>query len=142
MIRSNRPAAKAARRMALAATLALAAIVPATGHAATPAGLLAQFSAEAGAPASAERGAQFFSQNHGREWSCSSCHGTPPTGEGRHASTGRAIRPLAPAFDAERFTDEAKVAKWFRRNCRDVVGRECTAGEKADLLAWLVSIRA
>ena len=56
-----------------------------------------------------------------------------------HAATGKTIQPLAPAANAQRFTDTAKVEKWFRRNCNDVVGRECSAQEKADILAWLSS---
>ena len=70
-----------------------------------------------------------------------SCHGNPATAPGKHASTGKAIDPLAPAFDPQRFTDTAKVDKWFRRNCKDVLQRECSAGEKADVLAWLVSLK-
>jgi hypothetical protein len=60
---------------------------------------------------------------------------------GRHASTDKAIEPLAPAANAKRFTDSAKAEKWFRRNCKDVLARECTAAEKADVLAWLISVR-
>jgi hypothetical protein len=30
------------------------------------------------------------------------------------------------------------VEKWFTRNCRDVLGRECTPAEKADIMAWLI----
>jgi hypothetical protein len=59
---------------------------------------------------------------------------------GKHASTGKAIAALAPTANGERFTDSAKTEKWFRRNCNDVVGRECTAAEKADTLAWLLSL--
>jgi uncharacterized membrane protein len=110
-------------------------------QASTPAELQAGYSAQAGTTASAERGQQFFTTRHGREWSCSTCHGATPTGTGKHASTGKQIKPMAPAFNAERFTDTAKVEKWFRRNCNDVVGRECSAGEKADLIAWLSSLR-
>ena len=51
------------------------------------------------------------------------------------------IEPLAPAFNAERFADTAKSEKWFRRNCNDVLGRECTASEKADVLAWLLTLK-
>lgn len=40
--------------------------------------------------------------------------------------------------NAERFTNEAKVEKWFRRNCNDVLGRACTFSEKADVLAYLI----
>ena len=113
----------------------------ATAQAATPAELAAGYTAQAGAPPSAARGEQFFTTRHGREWSCASCHGTPPTQQGKHASTGKAIAPLAPAFNPERFTDAAKADKWFRRNCNDVVGRECSAGEKADVLAWLMTLK-
>jgi hypothetical protein len=83
------------------------------------------------------RGEQLFTTTHGREWSCASCHGALPTRQGKHACTGRPIAPLAPAFNPERFTDAAKTEKWFRRNCKDVLGRECSADEKADIVAWL-----
>ena len=110
--------------------------------AADPAGLLAGYQAEArkgdaAFHASAQRGAQFFSARHGGEWSCASCHGSPPTGQGKHAKTGKSIAPLAPAANAERFADAAKVEKWFRRNCNDVLGRACTPAEKADVLAYV-----
>jgi uncharacterized membrane protein len=109
--------------------------------AATPAELLGHYTREAAAAPDPARGQQFFTVRHGRDWSCASCHGATPTQEGRHASTGKAIGALAPAFNAGRFTDAAKTEKWFRRNCNDVVGRECTAAEKADLLAWLSSLK-
>jgi mono/diheme cytochrome c family protein len=108
---------------------------------ATPAELLAGYAAQAGAPADAARGQQLFTNRHGKDWSCASCHGASPTGEGKHASTGKPIAPLAPAFNPERFTDPAKSEKWFRRNCKDVLARECTAGEKADVLAWLLTLK-
>lgn len=63
-----------------------------------------------------------------------------PLGVGKHASTGKSIGALAPAANAQRFTDPAKVEKWFRRNCNDVLGRECTPAEKADVLAWLMTL--
>jgi hypothetical protein len=125
---------------ALALPLALGALAgPAA--AATPAQILSDYAARAGAAPSPQRGQAFFTATHGREWSCSSCHGEPPTAAGRHASTGKSIQPLAPAFNAERFSDPARVEKWFRRNCNDVVGRECSTAEKADVLAWLVGLR-
>jgi len=111
-------------------------------RAATAADALAGYRAAAGnAPPAAQRGQQLFTANHGREWSCASCHGALPTQGGKHAGTGKPIAPLAPAFDAERFTDAAKTEKWFRRNCNDVMGRECTAAEKADVLTWLLSLK-
>ncbi len=109
--------------------------------AATPAEMLATYTAQSGGSASAARGQEFFSSKHGKDWSCSSCHTSNPTSEGKHAATGKLISPLAPAANAERFTDTAKTEKWFRRNCNDVVGRECSAAEKADVMAWLMSFK-
>jgi hypothetical protein len=109
--------------------------------AATPAELLATYTAQAGAPAQPARGQQLFTTKHGKEWSCSTCHSAAPTVDGKHATTGKVIGPLAPAFNAERFTDIAKSDKWFRRNCNDVMGRECTAVEKADVLSWLMTFK-
>jgi len=110
-------------------------------QAATPADLLAGYSAQAGAAAQPQRGQQFFNTVQGKEWRCASCHGATPTQPGRHASTGKTIAPLAPAFNAERFTDAAKVEKWFRRNCQDVLLRECSAQEKGDFIAWLSQVK-
>ncbi|MGE5093941.1 MAG: DUF1924 domain-containing protein [Betaproteobacteria bacterium] len=110
-------------------------------RAAAPAELLAGYASQAGTPGVAARGEQFFTSTHGREWSCGTCHGATPVGGGKHAVTGKAIAPLAPAANAQRFSDAARVEKWFRRNCNDVVGRECTAGEKADMLAWLLTLK-
>jgi hypothetical protein len=127
-------------RSTIAALLAAAALFS-TAHAATPAELEAGYTAQAGAPASPERGQQLFTSRHGREWSCSSCHGAVPTRAGSHAATGKSIAALAPAFNAERFADAAKTEKWFRRNCNDVVGRECSAAEKADVISWLRTLK-
>ena len=102
---------------------------------------LSHWSAQAGSPGNAARGQVFFKSTHGAEWSCSSCHGVPPTGQGKHASTGKSISPLAPAFNAQAFTDTAKVNKWFRRNCKEVLSRECSAAEKADITAWLITLK-
>ena len=109
--------------------------------AATPAELLAGYTAQAGQPANASKGEAFFKASHGQEWQCISCHGKLPVSSGRHAITDKVIEPLAPAANAKRFSDSAKVEKWFRRNCKDVLTRECTVAEKADVLAWLMSLR-
>lgn len=123
-----------------AAVLACSAIAP-LARATTPDEQLAGYTAQAGAPAVPARGQQFFNTRHGGEWSCASCHGALPTQSGKHASTGKSIGALAPAFNPERFTDPAKTEKWFRRNCNDVASRECTAAEKADVLAWLLALK-
>jgi hypothetical protein len=111
-----------------------------------PADFLRTFEAEARragpgfAGFSPERGRAFFRARHGGEWSCASCHTEDPVAAGTHAKTGKAIGPLAPAGNGERFTRPDKVEKWFRRNCNDVLNRTCTAGEKGDVLAYLLTL--
>lgn len=134
------------RQMLMAVgVLGVLALSPARAQ--TPADMLSAYERDArqANPAfqgfSAARGAQFFRSRHGGEWSCSSCHTDSPVQPGRHARTGKSIAPLAPAADPSRFGDSAKVEKWFRRNCKDVLNRACTAAEKGDVLAWLTSLR-
>jgi hypothetical protein len=108
---------------------------------ASPADLQAAYAALGATTAVPDRGQQVFTTRHGREWSCSTCHGAVPTQAGRHASTGKPIAPLAPAVNPDRFVDAAKTEKWFRRNCNDVMGRECSAAEKADMISWLRTLQ-
>ena len=108
--------------------------------AATPSDLLKSYEAQSG-KASSARGEQFFNGKHGKEWSCASCHETPPNHDTKHIVTGKVIKPLAPSANPARFTDDAKVEKWFKRNCNDVLGRECTTQEKADVLSWLMTVK-
>ena len=107
---------------------------------ATPQELLKGYEAQSG-KASPVRGEQFFNAKHGKEWSCASCHENPPNHDTKHIVTGKVIKPLSPNSNSERFTDQAKVEKWFKRNCNDVLGRECTAQEKADVLSWLMTVK-
>ena len=113
----------------------------------TPASLMSHYAAASGVPASAfsaSRGATLYRTEHpGRDAqavSCASCHTVNPTHPGR-TRVGKHIEPLAPSANPARFTDAAKVEKWFRRNCMDVLKRECSAQEKGDLIAWLNQTR-
>ncbi|HEU4616846.1 MAG TPA: DUF1924 domain-containing protein [Gammaproteobacteria bacterium] len=129
-----------------AAALAAAACAGAAVRAETPADLLAAYATAAGGSAgfsgfSAERGRQFFGSTHGSDWSCATCHTQNPAATGRHVKTGKSIAPLAPSASPARFTDPAKAEKWFKRNCNDVLGRDCTAQEKGDVLAYLIGVR-
>jgi hypothetical protein len=124
------------------AALAISALMlPLVALAATPQSELLRWQQAAGQPGDADRGQVFFGRRHNGEWSCASCHGQPPTQDSKHASTGKKISALAPGLNAERFTDSAKVDKWFKRNCKDVLSRECTALEKADVLAYLIGLK-
>ena len=122
--------------------LAISALIFQTAAlAASPQTELLRWQQAAGQPGDAGRGQVFFGRRHNGEWSCASCHGQPPTQDSKHASTGKKITALAPAFNAERLTDSAKVDKWFKRNCKDVLSRECTAIEKVDVLAYLIGLK-
>jgi hypothetical protein len=112
---------------------------------AAPADLLESWRAEA---LTASKGFTDFSAERGRalyfkqasDWSCSTCHSDDPSNAGRHAITNKAIKPLSPLANPARFSDAAKVEKWVRRNCKDVLKRECTVVEKGDLLTYLLSL--
>ena len=131
-----------ARRLGVALVLTLSASFVLAD---SPANLLDTYKAQAKASGVAAgdvaRGQSFFNSTHGNEWKCASCHGALPTGKGEHAITHKVIEPLAPAINPQRFSDLAKADKWFRRNCKDVLTRECTAREKADVMAWLISLK-
>ena len=106
----------------------------------TPQELLTGYEAKSG-KASSSRGEQFFNAKHGKEWSCATCHEAPPNHDTKHIVTGKVIKALSPISNPARFNDLAKVEKWFKRNCNDVLGRECSAQEKADVLSWLITIK-
>lgn len=89
---------------------------------------------------SAARGQTFYSAKSG-DLSCASCHTESPKAAGRHATTGKEILPLAPTANAERFSDPAKVEKWFKRNCNEVMKRACTAQEKGDFMTYVLSVK-
>ena len=124
--------------------VAAAVFAAVAAHAQTPSEIAktyeaaAQQASTAFAGFSAERGRSFFQSPHGGQWSCSSCHTDNPLAAGKHAKTGKAIKPLAPAANPERFTSLAEAEKWFKRNCNDVLNRACTAQEKGDVLAYLM----
>jgi cytochrome c peroxidase len=107
---------------------------------ATPQELLKKYEDQS-AKASASRGEQLFNTKHGQEWSCASCHENPPNHPSKHIVTGKVIKALSPNRNADRFADQTKVEKWFKRNCNDVLGRECQAQEKADVLSWLMTVK-
>jgi hypothetical protein len=134
------PRATRAGSIGLVLAAALVGVASAGGDT-TPAQTLERFVAQAAGPSQPDRGRRFFAERHGGEWSCASCHGADPTAAGRHAVTAKAIDPLAPAANPAAFTDAARIDKWFRRNCRDVLRRECTPSEKADVVAWLLTLR-
>ena len=110
---------------------------------ANPNAILADYVAKAGAPGSPERGQQFFNQKRAGNLfeSCADCHTANPAARGRDQSTEKPMAALAPAANPKRFTSASRVEHMFSLNCKDVVGRVCTAQEKADVLSWLITVK-
>lgn len=123
--------------------------VSAAAAAATPQQQADAYAAEAARPSpgfqpSVRRGAEFYARRFAvseKMPACASCHTDNPAQTGRHVVTGKAIKPLAPRAEAARFTDPAKTEKWFRRNCTEVLGRECTPAEKADFIQFVAEAK-
>ena len=94
---------------------------------------------------SAANGDKFYhaavKHSSGKMVSCATCHTDNPRNAGKHERTSKEILPLAPAANKARFTELATVEKWFKRNCQDVLERECTAQEKGDFISYVLSIK-
>lgn len=129
-----------------AALIAITALAAQPALAETPSQVLASIQKAAKASPgfegfSAARGESFFKTKQSNDLSCASCHTDNPAATGKHAKTGKEIEPLAPSANAQRFTDVAKVEKWFKRNCNDVLSRACTPQEQGDVLAYLLTVK-
>lgn len=70
--------------------------------------------------------------------SCTTCHGKDTRAAGKNLM-GKTIEPVAVSVAPTRYTDPAKVEKWFKRNCNEVLGRECSPKEKGDWLSFMLS---
>lgn len=122
-----------------------AAMTVATAAMATPATdeLFSRYQSEGAKSFDAKRGGDNWVKKskgeEGEEMSCQTCHSADLTKKGKHHKTGKVIEPLAPSANPERFTDVKKIEKWFKRNCKDVLGRECTPQEKGDFLKYLLT---
>lgn len=114
-----------------------ASATPATDH------LFAQYKSEGATGFDIERGKKDWTRDgkevDGKKMNCTVCHGDDLSKTGKHHTTGKVIEPMAPSANPKRFTDAKKIEKWFKRNCNDAWGRECTAQEKGDILKFLLS---
>jgi mono/diheme cytochrome c family protein len=90
---------------------------------------------------SAQRGETLFRTKWAggdeRTPSCTACHTDNPRNPGQNAKTGRAIEPVAVSANPKRFTSQSDVEKQFGRDCKSVLGRECTALEKGDYITFM-----
>ena len=95
-------------------------------------------------PFSAERGQQLWTQKHShsrdvKQRSCTSCHGSDLSQPGKHQRTGKKINPMSRRTNPAALTDEKKIEKWFKRNCKWTLGRECSVQEKGDVISYLLN---
>lgn len=92
---------------------------------------------------SAVDGKFFFNRKiklaNGKEAACASCHTSNPADEGKHMITGKVIKPLSPMVNYKRFSDVNKVEEQFTLHCNDIIGSDCTAAEKANYIAYLLT---
>lgn len=103
--------------------------------------LLQNYAQQGGKDFNAERGKAFWIKDQpgeaGEPMNCASCHGKDLKQAGKHNKSGKLIEPMASSVNPERYTDLEKIEKWFTRNCKQVLRRECTAQEKGDVLRYL-----
>jgi hypothetical protein len=89
---------------------------------------------------SAARGSQLWNSTHTEgnidTPSCTTCHTKDATAPGMTRGL-KPIAPMAVSKTPDRFTDPEKVEKWFLRNCKTVLGRECSPSEKGDVITYL-----
>lgn len=95
-------------------------------------------------PSSLVKGKQLWQQKFiGKkpyaERSCTSCHGDNVTVMGKHIKTNKLIKPMAISSNTQRFTNQSNIDKWFLRNCKWTMGRECSPQEKNEITAYLKS---
>ena len=91
---------------------------------------------------SEEEGKAFYTREltiKGKQVACASCHTSNPADTGKHLVTGKPIRPLSPVANEKRFSSLDKVEKNFTKHCHDIIGRDCTAKEKGDFIAYLLT---
>jgi len=81
----------------------------------------------------------FTQQQSGQQVNCATCHTDNLKRAGAHVRTGKIIEPMAISVNSGRFNDTKKIKKWFLRNCKWTVGRECTAQEQGDFLTYFLS---
>lgn len=104
--------------------------------------MLKMYSDAGAGPFSAEAGQRMWTETHNNvrapvERRCSSCHTNNLSNGGKHVKTQKTIKPMAPSVNAERLTDTKKIEKWFKRNCKWTLGRECSAQEKGNFLLYI-----
>lgn len=117
-------------------------LLPLYGQAETVTDLMASYKQQVPGEFSESAGKQlwvkeYVDANSGKARSCTNCHGVDLTRAGEHVRTGKLIKPMSPLVNPQRLTDTKKIKKWFKRNCKWTLGRECTPQEKGDVITFI-----
>jgi len=122
-------------------TLCLLAFTPIiTAHASVLPSMIDSFIAQGAHEGDPQAGETLWKKKfyvEGKARSCQTCHTADLTRSGSHARTGKIIEPMALSVNTNRFNEKKKVNKWLRRNCKWVMGQECSLQEKVDILLFL-----
>ncbi len=94
---------------------------------------------------SADEGKEFYTKKlvmiDGKELACATCHTDNPANKGKHNETGKAIQPMAPAVNPKRFADLNESAKGFTKHCKQVYGKDCSAKDKGNFIAYVLTFK-
>lgn len=93
---------------------------------------------------SAEAGRAFYTKKvivAGKDLSCSACHTENPANPGKHNTTGKNIKPMAPSVNPKRFSDINQSEKKFSEHCKDLYGKNCSPADKANFVSYLLTIK-
>jgi len=104
--------------------------------------LMKSYQSQGAKSGNAQRGELFWNKTFSgkapfTKRSCKSCHTANLKNKGEHLRTGKILKPLAPSVNSLSLSKVKKVNKWFKRNCKWTIGKECSAQEKADILAFI-----
>jgi len=89
--------------------------------------LLQAYASQGAAEVNADQGRYlwqktFQANSEFAERSCASCHTEDLTAPGKHIKTNKLIEPMAPSVNPQRLSDQKKIEKWFKRNCKWTLG--------------------
>ncbi|MDP1592692.1 MAG: DUF1924 domain-containing protein [Gallionella sp.] len=93
---------------------------------------------------SADAGRAFYTKKvvvDGKDLSCSACHTDNPANPGKHNVSGKAIKPMAPSVNPQRFSDINKSERKFSDHCKDLYGKNCSPADKGNFVSYLLTIQ-
>lgn len=107
--------------------------------------LAKQYASHAKSTLSADEGKAFYTKKlvmiDGQELACATCHTDDPRNKGKHSETGKVIQPMAPSVNPKRFSEVNVSAKGFTKHCKQVYGKDCSAQDKGNFIAYVLTFK-